>query len=224
MSLILYQHPLASFCHKVLIALYENGHAFDKILVDLADPDSTSELLALWPVGKMPVLHDAATNKVIPETSIIIEYLDRVHPGPVRLIPEDFDAALDARLWDRFFDLYVSQPMQTIVIDRIRPDGAKDPVGVAQARAGLDMAYAMIERRMEARYFIAGDGFSIADCSATPALFYAGIIHPFGASQTTLKGYFDRLTARPAAQRVLDEARPWFHMFPFRDQIPDRFL
>ena len=224
MSLTLYQHPLASFCHKVLIALYENGHAFDTVLVDLADPDSTSKLLALWPVGKMPVLHDGAADRVIPETSIIIEYLDYVHPGPVRLIPDDFDAALEARLWDRFFDLYVSQPLQTIVLDRIRQDGANDPASVANARAGLDMAYAMIEARMDGREFIAGDGFSIADCSATPALFYAGIVHPFGAGQTALEGYFDRLINRPAAQRVLDEARPWFHMFPFRDQIPDRFL
>lgn len=224
MSLTLYQHPLASFCHKVLIALYENGHAFEKILVDLADPDSTSALLALWPVGKMPVLHDRAADKVIPETSIILEYLDHVHPGPVRLIPHDFDAALEARLWDRFFDLYVSQPLQTIVLDAIRQDGAHDAASVAKARAGLDMAYAMIDSRMQGRAFIAGDGFSIADCSATPALFYAGIIHPFGAGQTALKGYFDRLIDREAAQRVLDEARPYFHMFPFRDQIPDHFL
>lgn len=224
MPLTLYSHPLASFCHKVLIALYENGHEFEKVLVDLADPDSASDLLSLWPVGKMPVLHDASADRVVPETSIIIEYLDGRYPGPVRLIPEDFDAALDARLFDRFFDLYVSQPMQTIVIDRIKPDAAKDAAAVANARAALDMAYAMIEARMGSREFIAGDRFSIADCSATPALFYAGIVHPFGPSQNALKGYFYRLIYREAAQRVLDEARPYFHMFPYRDQIPERFL
>jgi len=224
LSLTLYQHPLASFCHKVLIALYENGHDFEKVLVDLADPDSASDLLSLWPVGKMPVLHDAAAGRTIPETSIILEYLDRKHPGPVRLIPEDFDAAMEARLWDRFFDLYVSQPMQTIVIDRIRPESAKDPAGVANARATLDTAYRMIEARMADRDFIAGDAFSIAECSATPALFFAGIVHPFGADQNALKAYFYRIVYRAAAQRVLDEARPYFHMFPYREEIPDRFL
>lgn len=224
MTLTLYQHPLASFCHKVLIALYESGTAFEPSLVDLADPDSSAKFLDLWPVGKMPVLHDAARGATVPETSIIIEYLDQHYPGRLRMIPKDPEEALQTRLWDRFYDLYVSVPMQTIVGDRLRPADAKDPHGLNAARATLDMAYGMIARQMESREWATGAHFTMADCSATPALFYAGIVHPFGAGHETVAAYFERLIARPAARRVLGEARPYFDMFPFREAMPERFL
>ncbi|WP_040677483.1 glutathione S-transferase family protein [Nitratireductor pacificus] len=224
MSLTLHQHPLASFCHKVLIALYENGTAFDKVLVDLGDPASADAFRALWPLGKMPVLHDAARGATVPETSIIIEYLDLHHPGRLRMIPEDPEAALQVRLWDRFFDLHVSDPMQTIVLDRIRPDDGKDPHGVAAARAALDVAYALIDRQVANREWATGDAFTMADCSATPALFYAGIVHPFDDRYAAVAAYFERLIARPSARRVLAEAQPYFRFFPYRDAMPERFL
>src|SRR5688572_6202113 len=135
MSLTLYFHPLASFCHKVLVALYENGTPFEPKIVDFAEEDSRAELFARWPVGKIPVLHDRERNRIVPETSIIIEYLDEHYAGPTRFIPRDIEAALEVRLWDRFFDFYVQSPMQKIVTDRLRPEGSHDHHGVAEAEA-----------------------------------------------------------------------------------------
>lgn len=224
MSLTLYLHPLASFCHKVLIALYENGTDFRPEIVDFSDPGSAALHLDRWPVGKIPVLHDDARDRTVPETSIIIEYLDRHYRGPVPLLPDEAEVTLDARLWDRFFDLHVHHPMQRIVLDRLRPDGAKDPAGVAEARAALETAYAMIDDRMAGREWAAGDAFTIAECAATPALFYASIIHPFGAETRNLDAYFERLLARPSVIRTLKEARPYFDMFPYREAMPERFL
>jgi glutathione S-transferase len=224
MPLTLYYHPLASFCHKVMLALYENGTAFQPRLVDLGDPASSAEFLAMWPVGKIPVLHDEARGQTIPETSIIIEYLDRHYPGAARLIPDAPDAAIEARLWDRFFDHYVSVQMQTIVGDRLRPEGQRDPFGLAEARKTLDTAYGMIERRMETRPWAGGEAFGIADCSAAPALFYAGLVHPFGDAHPRVTDYFERLLGRPSFTRVLREARPYFDFFPFREAMPERFL
>jgi glutathione S-transferase len=224
MALTLYIHPLASFCHKVLIALYENSTPFRPVTIDLGDPGSAAELLAHWPVGKIPVLHDAGRDRVVAETSIIIEYLQRHYPGPAPMLPDDREALLDARLWDRFFDFYVSQPMQKIVTDRIRPEGANDPFGVADARRTLDTAYAMIEQRMADRIWACGGAFGIADCAAAPGLFFASIVHPFAAGQENLSAYFERLLARPSTQRVLAEARPYFALFPYRDAMPARFL
>lgn len=151
MSLTFYLHPLASFCHKVLIALYENATPFEAKLVDFADPGSAAAHIERWPVGKIPVLHDSRGNRVVAETSIIIEYLQLHSPGPVRLLPEAADRMLDVRLWDRFFDLYVSVPMQKIVGDRIRPQGSSDPHGVAEAHATLETAYNMIEGQLYER-------------------------------------------------------------------------
>lgn len=224
MALTLYLHPLASFCHKVLIALYENDIPFTPRMVDFADLGSAAALLDKWPVGKIPVLHDTATGLTLPETSIIIEYLEQRYPGPVRLLPDAPDAALDVRLWDRFYDLYVSVPMQKIVTDRIRPAGANDPHGVAEARGMLHLAYGMIESRMTDRTWAAGHGFSLADCAALPGLFFASIVEPFGSDQPALAAYFERLLQRPSVQRTLAEARPYFAMFPYRDAMPARFL
>jgi glutathione S-transferase len=224
MSLVLYIHPLASFCHKVLIAFYENGTLFRAETVDFSDPGSANAHLERWPVGKIPVLFDTRTQRVIPETSIIIEYLEETSPGPVALLPSDKDRRLTARLWDRFFDLHVNTPMGKIVTDRIRPEGRSDTYGVAEAHRTLATAYTMIEEQLSSHDWAIGDDFTIADCAAAPALFYASIVHPFGDHQRNLVAYLDRLLARPSVNRVIDEARPFFRLFPYRDAMPARYL
>src|SRR5688572_23325753 len=137
MSLTLYYHPLASYCWKALIALYEAGATFEPHLVDLGNEGSRAGFLKIWPVGKFPVLRDDARNQTVPEATVIIEYVQSYYPGPVRFIPADPEGAWQTRLQDRFFDLHVHEHMQRIVADRLRPPGNKDPMGVAQERARL---------------------------------------------------------------------------------------
>src|SRR5262249_921951 len=197
MSLTLYFHPLASYCHKVLLALYENDTPFEGRFVDLGNEASRAEFLAVAPLGKMPVLRDDRRGSIVAETSITIEFLDRPYPGATPLIPDDADLALQARLWDRFCDLYVSTPMQKIVGDRIRPDGHRDPFGVDEAKAALQTAYGMIDELTAKRSWAIGDAFSIADCSAAPALFYAEAMLPFSRTHKHATAYFDRLAQRP---------------------------
>jgi len=224
MTLTLYHHPLASFCHKVLIALYDNDTPFTGVIVDFGDEESRADFFALWPIGKIPVLRDDRLERTLPETSIIIEYIDQHYPGARALLPHDESQRLETRLWDRIFDLYVQVPMQRIVSDRMRPDGEKDPRGAREAHAMLRTAYAMIDRRVSEKTWVMGEAFSMADCAAAPALFYAGIVSPFAHDYPNVANYFDRLTGRPSFARTLAEARPYFHLFPFRDDIPARFL
>ncbi|MBS0564799.1 MAG: glutathione S-transferase family protein [Proteobacteria bacterium] len=224
MSLTLYFHPLASFCHKVLVALYENGTAFDPVIVDLGDATSRALLVAEWPLGKFPVLKDAERGLSLPESTIIIEHLDRHYPGPAPLLPGDAALALQVRLWDRVFDQHVHQPMQKIVLDRLRPEGQADAHGVAEARAQIEAAYDLLDRQLAGHGWAVGDRFSLADCAAAPALFYAGIVQPFGTRRRHLSAYFDRLAARPSVARTLAEARPYFPLFPYREAVPARFL
>jgi glutathione S-transferase len=214
MSLRLYMHPLASFCQKVLIALYENGAPFTPHLVDLGDEAAAAAFKALWPIGKMPVLRDEARDRTIAESSIIIEYLDQHYPGATRLIPADPELALQARFGDRFYDLHVHEPMQKIVTDRLRPAGANDPHGVQQARALMHTAYGMIEEAMESRTWAAGDAFTMADCAAAPALFYANKVAPFGETHRRVAAYFGRLMERPSFARAVREAEPYLKYFP----------
>ncbi|MFB9263728.1 glutathione S-transferase family protein [Bradyrhizobium erythrophlei] len=214
MSLTLHYHPLSSFCWKALVALYENGTPFTPNLVDLGDPNQRAALVKLWPIGRFPVLGDDARGETVPESSIIIEYLDRHYPGATRLIPEDPGLALETRLRDRVLDLYVHLPMQRIVFDRLRPADRKDPHGVAEARARLRTSYAMIEQQLAHGGWMMGERFTLADCAAAPALFYGNINEPFGDGHPHLAAYLERLKARPSFARVLKEAEPYFGMLP----------
>jgi glutathione S-transferase len=217
MSLTLYMHPLSSYCHKALIALYENATPFTAVSVNLGDPDERAMLLKLWGVGKFPVLQDDARGEVVPESSIIIDYLDRHYPGPTRLIPEDGDAARAVRFADRFYDLHIHNHMQKVVGNRLRPADAKDPHGVEDAKTRMRAAYDIAERDMTSRRWAAGDDFSMADCAAAPALFYAAKVLPYADSHPHLAAYLERLKARPSYARVLKDAEPYFHMFPQSD-------
>jgi glutathione S-transferase len=214
MSLTLYFHPLSSFCQKTLIALYENDTPFEPRIVDLADETSRAGLRKIWPIGRFPVLRDGARDRTVPESSIIIEYLAQHCPGRVRLVPDDADLALQTRMQDRFYDLYVNVPMQKVVTDRLRPAGENDPHGVEQARTMLQTAYGLIEEAMATQTWAMGDAFSMADCAAAPALFYANQVMPFGGTHRNVAGYFDRLMARPSFARAVEEARPYFELFP----------
>jgi glutathione S-transferase len=220
MSLTLYYHPLSSFCHKVLIALYENDVEFEPRLIDFGKPADRAELQAIWPICKFPVIRDHSRKRDVPEATIIIEFLDRFYAGEHRLIPTDWEDALDARLWDRFCDNYLQLPMQHIVADRI--GGSKGDL--TKERATLTTAYNLLERRMASRIWISGKAFSLADCAAAPALFYANTVQPFPDQLVHVRAYFDRLTQRPSVARVLEEAKPYLAMFPFADAVPSRFL
>ena len=217
MSLTMHLHPLASFCWKPLIALYENGTPFDAVIVDLGNERSRAAFLKLSPTGKMPVLRDEALNQTVPESTIVIEYLAAHYPGSVELIPADVDLALRVRLADRFYDFYVQEPMQKIVTDRLRPAGKTDPFGVEQARAQLRGSYAIIEKEMEQRTWAVGGAFTMADCAAAPALFYANKVEPFGDGHPAVKRYHDRLLERPSVARVITEAQPYFRLFPYNN-------
>ena len=222
-ELTLYYHPLSSYCHKVLIALDVLGIEVDLRLHNPADPAEREAYRALWPTGKMPLLVDQ--GRPVPETSIIIEYLQRHHAPPGRtLIPVDPDAALDGRLWDRMFDQYVMTPMQALTVDLMRPEEDRDPIGVAQARQQLASSYGFLDRHLEGRTWVSGDAFSMADCAAAPALFYALAYVPLPVELRNSAAYFERLVAHPSVARTVEQARPWFKYFPGRAGLAARFF
>lgn len=212
MTLALHYHPLSSCCWKVLIALYENDTLFEGKILDLGNSEEAANFKRLWPMAKMPVLVDS--GRVIPETSIIIEYLEQNHPGEAPMLPADPDLRLQTRLRDRCYDLYVMQPMQKIVGDRLRPEEKKDSFGVDEARRTLRAAYAMIEATMAPEPWAGGERFGMADCAAAPALFYADKVEPLGDAHRGLATYLERMKERPSFARVLEEAEPYFSLFP----------
>ena len=216
MSLTLYSHPFSSYCQKVLIAFWENDIQFTYRHLEHAG--AADERAALWPFGRFPVLVDG--GRTVAESSIIIEHLDIHHPGAVRLVPDDRDAALEVRFMDRFFDNYVMTPMQKPVLEAIRGDSGRKEAAMAEARQALDTAYAWLETRLAGRTWAAGDSFTMADCAAAPSLFYADWVHQIGAAFPGVRAYRSRLLARPSFARAVEEGRPYRHYFPLG--APDR--
>ena len=213
MTLQLFYHPLASYCWKVLIALYESGTEFEGHIVDLGNREQRAELEALWPFVKFPLLRDTTTGEVTPESTILLEWLALRQPSARWLLAADEARALRTRALDRFFDTYVHEPMQKIVGDKLRGEGQHDPTGVEAARATLTTAYATLERRIDGAW-ADGDAFSLADCAAYPALYYANRVQSIPADHLKTRAYLARLNARPSVQRVMKEAEPYLHLFP----------
>jgi glutathione S-transferase len=216
MSLDFFAHPFSSYCQKVLIAFYENDVAFTYRMLE--DPGVGEEFEALWPMKRFPILREG--ERVVLEASVIIEYLQVHHPGPVKLIPEDLNLALEVRMLDRVFDNYVMTPQGKFVYDSLRPADERDPLGVEEARAMLDTSYAWLDSRMQDRTWAAGETFTLADCAAAPSLFYADWTYPIPDACAALKAYRQRLLERPSFARAVNEARPFRHYFPLG--APDR--
>ena len=159
MTIELFAHPFSSYCQKALIAFYENGIPFEFRMLE--DPGVGEAFADLWPIKRFPILRE--DGRVVMEASVIIEYLQVRHPGPVRLIPDDPDLALQARMLDRVFDNYVMTPQGKFVFDALRPEGARDPHGVEEARRMLDTTYAWLDQHLEGRTCAAGENFTLAD-------------------------------------------------------------
>ena len=218
-TLALYGHPFSSYTQKVLVALYENGTPFELRNLDAAAPgDHAAEWLRRWPLAKFPVLVDG--GRTVTESSIVIEYLQLKHPGPVELVPADPASALEVRFMDRFFDLHVMAPVQHAVNAALTGDAARRAEGVAWAQDKLDRAYAWLEGQWQGRTWAQGADFTMADCAAAPALFYADWTHPIPATYPQLRAYRARLLARPSFAQAVEGGRPYRHYFPLG--APDR--
>jgi glutathione S-transferase len=214
MALTLYMHPLSSYCHKALIALYENATAFTPQVVNLGDRQERDNFRKLWPIGKFPVLRDDARDQTIPESTSIIEYLARHYPGPVELIPDDPELAAQVRSTDRFYDLHLHDPLQRIVADKLRPADGHDPIGVSEAKERMRTALRFADREMATRHWAVGDLFSMADCAAAAPLLFINKMMPLAQEFPHVSAHLERLMKRPSYARALAEAQPYMHFFP----------
>jgi glutathione S-transferase len=200
----------------VLIPLYADGTAFEFRQVP-ENGENYAELKRIWPFGKFPVLVDA--GEAVIETTPIIEHLQAHHPGSSVWIP-DGELGRRVRFLDRFFDLYVQGNMQPSVNHALRPEGMGDAYGAEQGRKNLHIAYDWLEANLPEDGWAAGDSFTLADCAAAPALFYADWVEEIGPERPKVAAYRARLLAHPVVARVVDEARPYRPYFPLG--APDR--
>jgi glutathione S-transferase len=208
MAIRLYGHPFAAFVWKALIAAYERDVPFEFCMIDPDHTGNSRRIAELSPTGQFPALTDGARE--VTQSNSVIEYMDRLGHVPP-MIPRDPDLALESRMLADIFDSYVAGPMQSIVGEALRPKDQQDPHRVTEAKAKLDQSYAWLAKRIGTTW-ANGVAFSVADCAAAPALFYADWMHPI--PDGALKAYRARLLERPSVARVVDEARPYRPLFP----------
>ena len=216
MTLQLFGHPFSSYTWKVLIPLYADGTEFEFRQVP-ENQENYAELKQIWPFGKFPLLLD--DGEPVIETTPIIEHLQAHHRGPNEWIP-DGELGRRVRFLDRFFDLYVQGNMQPAVNHALRPEGCGDAYGAELGRKNLQIAYDWLEANLPESEWAAGDSFTLADCAAAPALFYADWVEEIGEDRPKLKAYRARLLGHPQVSRVVEEARPYRPYFPLG--APDR--
>lgn len=202
----LHYHLLSSYAQKTLIGLHEIGASFESQIVNFMDPKGRAEYEAIYPIGKIPLLVlDDGTQ--LPESSIIIEYVDRTTPGGLRLLPADPVQALHVRMLDRQVDNYLADSLVKVFFDGRKPPEQRDPDGVAVARKRIDVMYRRLDAELARTTWLAGDSFSLADCAIAPCLFYLRQMIPFDAHKH-LAAYAGRVAERPSVQRVQQEAIP----------------
>ena len=215
MSLEFFGHPFSSYTQKVLIALWADGTDFNYRMIE--DPENMEELRRHSPFGMFPLIIDEGRS--VFESTPIIEHLQAHRPGPNRWIPNG-EQGRRARFLDRFFDLYIMGNMQKAGNDILRPEGSRDPYGVAKSRADLNIAYDWLEANLGEGPWAIGEDFSLADCAAAPSLFYADWLEEIGPARPKLASYRARLLAHPVVARAVDEGRPYRKYFPMG--APDR--
>lgn len=218
MALLLYGHPFSSYTQKALIALYENDTPFEFRCLGPNHPENAAEWLSRWPLRKFPLLVDGDRDLV--ETSVIIEYLQLVYPGRVPLLPAHPMAALDVRFLDRFFDLHVMDPVQLAVDSALGRIAMSREDGLSLAKDRLERAYVWLEGHLSGKAWATGSEFTMADCAAAPALFYADWTHRIPSSCPLVQAYRKRMLERPSFARAVEEARPFRSYFPLG--APDR--
>lgn len=212
MSLIVWSHPYSAYGQKTAIALYELGLPFELKLVD-GSPEVMEDFLTVSPFAKMPALIDTAADRTVLESSIVIEYLDRLAGGG-RLIPTDPEAALEVRFMDRILDIYVGGNMNRIIFNRLGRAGTPNETAMAQDAAELEKAWDLLEARLgDGRTWGAGETFTLADCCAAPLMTYARRLVPFG-DRPNLRTWHARLMARPSFIRALEDAAPFGNLMP----------
>jgi glutathione S-transferase len=204
----LYYSTVSPYSQKVLIALEETKTPHEAIHVNLGDANARAEFAKVSRLGKVPFLVDEARDWRVPESSIIIEYLEQHHPGAVQLVPKDPDLSRQARFFDRLWDLYVTEQTLKIFFDGRRPAEKRDPMGVEQAHKRLDSTFALLDEPLGKKKWVLGDTFSIGDVAAAPALLMASRFHPFDEHKN-LVAYFGRLSERESVQRVFAKVKEY---------------
>ncbi len=203
----LYYHPISTYAQKALIAFYEKSVAFTPELVNLMDEAARGAYRKIYPLGKVPllVLDD---GQWVPESSIIVEYLDTHFSDGPKLIPDEPELSRQVRFKDRMYDLYLNESVAALIFESWKPESERNQELIERSQFRIGVMYDFMEINLDEHTWTNGEIFTLGDCAAAPPLFYAGEMAPFD-ERPNIVAYWQRLQERPSIRRVLDEAAPY---------------
>lgn len=213
-----YHHPISTYSLKAHAALLEKEIEFEAIIVNLGDASAHEEYRQIYPLGKVPVL-EQADGHLIPESTIIIEYLNDRYTEGQRLIPEDPELARQVRLHDRQFDLYLNDPRVSLIFENMKPKEKRDEKRIAKWARYIELSHQQLGEAIADKEWIVGEEFTMADLAAAAGLMYAQTAMPFD-DYPAVGAYWERLQKRPSIAKVLEETWPAFERFKQASQAP----
>ncbi len=204
--IVIHGGSVSPFVRKVHWLLAEKGVVFETR--DLSPIPKTPELLALNPLGKIPILEDGPL--VLPDSSVICAYLERKHPEPA-LYPEE-SVAYGRALWlEEYADTKLLEVTSPALFERvIKPryfgqDADDERVGTVLAEQA-PAVFDYLESQVEEDEPLVGGRFGIADVAVGAQLMNLTLAGESidAARWPKLAAWSERTLARPAAKERLD--------------------
>jgi len=159
--LILSGFSASNYYNKVKLALLEKGVPFEEELAWVGDTEAAAS-----PLGKVPYLKTA--DGAMCESSVMLEYIEQKYPQNP-LLPTDPFAAAKVRELALFLDLHLELVARNLYPEAFFggkvSDSVKDKVG-----AQLEKNVAAFSQLVKFSPFVAGNNFTLADCSAVTHL------------------------------------------------------
>ncbi|MGH8610698.1 MAG: glutathione S-transferase family protein [Gammaproteobacteria bacterium] len=201
----LFYHPRSPYSRKVLFALAEKGLVAERRIVPPADWKTQAQLMGeVSPLGMTPVL-ELDDGTTLPESSIIVEHLDLIHPGPEPLVVRNNAETLEIRLFDRICDSYLIALAGQLLWQRRKPAAERSSKKIASIEERISVTLGILDRRLHGRPHLVGRSLSLADIAGCcGASILVGLDFPL-AAWISVQEWYDALTRRSAWQAVLAE-------------------
>jgi glutathione S-transferase len=208
--LTLHGSPISNYHNKAKLALLEKAIPFDEELVNFRDKDEA--LLLRSPLGKIPFL--TTENGCLCESQVILEYLEDAYPAAMPLLPKDPFAAAKVRELVTFLDWHLEMAVRQLYPSAFFGAPPLSESNAARIRKEVEQKIKGFQRLAKFSPYVAGDTFTMADCSAFADLPLVGMatkaiygVDLLAAAGVDYKPYVKFIGERPAARKVIADRK-----------------
>lgn len=207
--LALHGSPISNYYNKVKLALLEKGIPFEEVHTPTKSTDEA--VLSASPLAKIPFLR--TPHGPMCESQVILDYLEAIHPQPALLPADPFEAA-KVRELVTFIDWHLEIAARQLYGPAFFGEAPLSEANAARVRRQLDKLVAGFKRLARFAPYVAGETFTMADCSAfnnlplvamaSKAVYGEDLLAAAGIDH---RAYVKFIAERPAAQKVVADRK-----------------